>query len=126
MTKSTEVKKQIIQLRAKLEADIKAKLKAAGLVLFDEPCWNQPNECVFKRCIDVKKYLAERRVPIDGYTIRTMADDPTAFGFATLEEVNDFKTKGWPKLKAKYEAERAVVLMAKIAKLQAQLEELEG
>lgn len=140
MTKSKEVKKQIIQLRAKLEADIKAKLKAANLVLFDEPCWNQPNECVFKRCIDVKKYLAERRVPIDGYTIRTMADDPTAFGFATLEEVNDFKTKVWPKLKAKYEAERAAVrkakraenakdigkLKAKIAKLQAQLEELEG
>ena len=140
MTKSKEVKKQIIQLRAKLDADIKAKLKAAGLVVFDEPWWNQPNKYDFKRGIDVKKYLAERRVQIDGYTIRTIVNDPTAFGFATLEEVNDFKTKAWPKLKAKYEAEQAAIrkaeraenakdiskLKAKIAKLQAQLEELEG
>ena len=140
MTKSMEVNKQIIQLRAKLDADIKAKLKAAGLVVFDEPWWNQPNEYDFKRGIDAKKYLAERRVQIDGYTIRTIVNDPTAFGFATLEEVNDFKTKVWPKLKAKYEAKRAAIrkaeraenakdiskLKAKIAKLQAQLEELEG
>ena len=140
MTKSKEVKKQIIQLRAKLEADIKAKLKTTGLVLFDEPRWNQPNECDFKRCIDVEKYLAERRVQIDGYTIRMVVSDPTAFGFATLEEVNDFKTKAWPKLKAKYEAEQAAIrkaeraenakdigkLKKKIAELQAQLEELEG
>ena len=140
MTKSKEVKNQIIQLRDKLEADIKAKLKTTGLVLFDEPRWNQPNECDFKRCIDVKRYLAERRALLDVYTIRMVADNPTTFGFATLEEVNDFKTKVWPKLKAKYEAKRAAIrkakrdenakdigkIKAKIAKLQTQLEELEG
>lgn len=136
MTKSKEVKKQIIQLRAKLEADIKATLKTSGLIIMDGEYWTHPSERLIKKYKTVEAWLNSCIVPLSKFAIRNLADSPKIYEFVSAAEVAEFKSKTWPKLKAQYAAARKAKhaenvkdiskLKAKIAKLQAQLEELEG
>lgn len=140
---NSEIVKSLKQIRAEAADKIKKLFKQKGVVLMDCACWNEPREEDFKTFgADARLYVMDLRscmtMKINTCRIENMLISPEdAYEFVTKEELKNFEKDVYPKLYARWLAEQkqkateanvknAEKLRAKIAKLQAKLDELEA
>ena len=137
---NNDVIKSIMKLNAETTASYKLffdGLKRKGIVAIDDWNWNKPLGSDFRTFgADAKRYMQNLFAKnIGSYEISELIKWPDTFEYVTEDELKKFETVTYPKLYAKWLAERkqkraangddANKLRAKIAKLQKQLKELE-
>ena len=141
---NNDVIKSIMKLNAGMIASYKLffdGLKQKGIVAIADWNWNKPLGSDFKAFgADAKRYMKSLRNDvivknIGSHEIRELIEWPDTFEFVTEDELKKFETVTYPKLQAKWLAERkqkraangddANKIRTKIAKLQKQLKELE-
>ena len=139
----SDIRKKLKKIHSEAAAKVRKLLKSKKAILVDTACWDQPGNFEFKKFGPaVGAYLISCGIikSPNAIDINDLVNDPFAFALATKEELEDFKKKTWPKLYGKWleaekkrkaenreaDAKNAKKIRAKIAKLQKQLEEVEG
>ena len=141
---NNDVIKSIMKLNAGMIASYKLffdGLKRKGIVAIADWNWNKPLGSDFKAFgADAKRYMKSLRNDVIAKNIGSdeiseLIKWPDTFEYVTEDELKKFETVTYPKLYAKWLAERkqkraangddANKIRAKIAKLQKQLKELE-
>lgn len=143
---NSEIIKSLKQIKTEASDKIKKLIKQKNVILIDCNDWNAPKESDFKAFgDDAKLYIKSLNnymsTKLGDYEIGNLFEDPDRYyEFVTKEEIKNFEKNVYPKLYDKWCAKRkqkaaekraanakdAGKLRAKIAKLQAKLDDLES
>ena len=138
----SDIKKKLKKIHDEAATKVRKLLKSKKALLIYNVHWDQPGHIEFRKfgpeVGDYLIYCGPTKSP-NSIDIDDLVNDPMAFSCVTREELDEFKTKTWPKLYGKWlederkrkaenreaNAKDAKKLRAKIAKLQKLLEEVE-